>query len=122
MHSFTAFAIVDNNADAFSKVRAYLNKCYSIPDNSNELYSFKRKWQDVQKAKGKFITNIMSQALVVAILNRWHTMVENLLNFCEANIIKLTMTDECVGVLIAHNSYKHMRMLIASQVSVSEGL
>jgi len=49
-------------------------------------------------------------------------MIEALVCFCESNLLKVKITKECVSVLVASNSYKHMRMLIIAGVSVCETL
>ena len=49
-------------------------------------------------------------------------MAENIILFCDKNLIVPSVTNECIGMMIAHNSYKEMRMLIATHVSVTEKL
>jgi hypothetical protein len=65
---------------------------------------------------------MMSQALVISILNRWHPMTESIVAHSSKKYFKLQITEECIGILIAHNSYKQMRMLISSGISVAESL
>ena len=68
------------------------------------------------------MSNAMSQALVVSILTKWQPMIESVVAYCEQNLIQVKITTECLQMLIANNSYKHMCMLINARVSVTDAL
>ena len=58
-------------------------------------------------------------AISCALLIEWVPMIEKLLNFCEKNLIQIQITQECIEVLVRHNSYKQMCSLLSQKVSVT---
>jgi len=73
VHTLSAFAILDDEPDAFRKVKAYLRHVEKLPNWI--FYSSGQTWLDVKQNRSFFLFEMLSQALSVSVLADWTEMI-----------------------------------------------